>query len=89
VVNKKYGLSVPQLAKKERFTDISLYSTISKYCVDAALMSNAKEKMIVMHPLPRNQEIAVEVDKDPRAVYFKQMKYGLYMRMAILNTLMH
>jgi len=75
--------------QKERFTDISLYSTISKYCVDAALMSNAKEKMIVMHPLPRNQEIAVEVDKDPRAVYFKQMKYGLYMRMAILNTLMH
>jgi carbamoyl-phosphate synthase/aspartate carbamoyltransferase len=75
--------------QKERFTDIGLYSTISKYCVDAKVLLGAKEKMIIMHPLPRNQEIAVEVDKDPRAVYFKQMKYGLYMRMAILNTLMH
>lgn len=74
--------------QKERFTDISLYGTISKYCVDAKVLLGAKEKMIIMHPLPRNQEIAVEVDADPRAVYFKQMKYGLYMRMAILNTLM-
>jgi ornithine carbamoyltransferase len=64
-----------------------LYSAISKYYVDANLLLNAKQKMIIMHPLPRNQEISVDVDEDSRAVYFKQMKYGLYMRMAILNTL--
>lgn len=73
--------------QKERFTDINLYSAISKYYVDANLLLNAKQKMIIMHPLPRNQEISVDVDGDSRAVYFKQMKYGLYMRMAILNTL--
>lgn len=78
--------------QKERFTDINLFMNLdsgtgSGYYIDLELMKDAKEKMIIMHPLPRNQEISVEVDNDPRAVYFKQMKYGLYMRMAILNTL--
>ncbi len=44
--------------------------------------------MIVMHPLPRLNEIHIEVDKDPRAAYFRQMEYGLYMRMAILNEIL-
>jgi carbamoyl-phosphate synthase/aspartate carbamoyltransferase/dihydroorotase len=44
----------------------------------------AKEKMIVMHPLPRVGEITMEVDDDPRAAYFRQMEYGLYVRMALL-----
>jgi carbamoyl-phosphate synthase/aspartate carbamoyltransferase len=75
--------------QKERFCDIKLDSNIldPNYCIDLELMKNAKEKMIVMHPLPRNQEISIDFDNDPRAVYFRQMKYGLYMRMAILNTL--
>jgi aspartate carbamoyltransferase len=74
--------------QKERFTDINSYNSISQYCVDAKVLTGAKEKMIIMHPLPRNQEIAVEVDKDPRAAYFKQMKNGVYMRMAILARLL-
>lgn len=71
--------------QKERFTDIDSYNSISQYFVDAKVLLGAKQKMIIMHPLPRNQEIAVEVDTDPRAAYFKQMKNGVYMRMAILS----
>ena len=48
----------------------------------------AKEDMIVMHPLPRVNEIAVEVDKDPRAAYFRQVQYGVYVRMALILTLL-
>jgi aspartate carbamoyltransferase catalytic subunit len=44
----------------------------------------AKDRMIVMHPLPRVGEISMEVDDDPRAAYFRQMEYGLYVRMALL-----
>ena len=51
-------------------------------------MKKAKEDMIVMHPLPRVNEIAVEVDNDPRAVYFKQAKYGMYVRMALISKLL-
>ncbi|HET6266071.1 MAG TPA: aspartate carbamoyltransferase, partial [Acidobacteriota bacterium] len=43
-----------------------------------------KSQMVLMHPLPRVNEIAVEVDSDPRAAYFRQMEYGLYVRMALL-----
>jgi aspartate carbamoyltransferase catalytic subunit len=50
-------------------------------------MDLAKKTMILMHPLPRLEEIAVEVDNDPRAVYFKQVENGIYMRMAILDTI--
>lgn len=76
--------------QKERFTDINSYNNISlsQYCVDEKVLLGAKQKMIIMHPLPRNQEIAVEVDVDPRAAYFKQMRNGVYMRMAILARLL-
>lgn len=74
--------------QKERFDDIKSYIEISQYCVDAKLMMSAKEKMIVMHPLPRNYELSVDVDADPRAAYFKQMENGLYVRMAILRMLL-
>jgi aspartate carbamoyltransferase catalytic subunit len=47
-------------------------------------MLQAKERMIVMHPLPRVGEISMEVDDDPRAAYFRQMEYGMYVRMALL-----
>ena len=50
----------------------------------AETMQQAKEQMIVMHPLPRVGEISMEVDDDPRAAYFRQMEYGLYVRMALL-----
>ena len=58
------------------------------YILDAAKMSLAIEDMLVLHPLPRVNEISVEVDKDPRAAYFKQVQYGVYVRMALILTLL-
>ena len=51
-------------------------------------MNKAKKDMIVMHPLPRVNEIATEVDSDKRAVYFKQAEYGMYVRMALIAKLL-
>ncbi len=51
-------------------------------------MALAKEDMLVLHPLPRVNEIATEVDEDPRAVYFKQAEYGVYVRMALIILLL-
>lgn len=51
-------------------------------------MALAKDDMLVLHPLPRVNEISVEVDDDPRAVYFKQVQYGVYVRMALILTLL-
>jgi aspartate carbamoyltransferase catalytic subunit len=52
--------------------------------VDLELMTSAPSEMIVMHPLPRVDEIATEVDADPRAAYFRQMENGMFVRMALL-----
>ena len=52
-------------------------------------MELAKEDMYILHPLPRVNEIAVEVDDDPRAVYFKQVQYAVYVRMALILTLLN
>lgn len=71
--------------QKERFPDPAEYERLKHaYVVTADTLSKAKERMVVMHPLPRVGEIAVEVDADPRAAYFRQMQYGLYLRMALL-----
>lgn len=51
-------------------------------------MELAKEDMYILHPLPRVNEIATEVDNDPRAAYFKQVQYGVYIRMALILTLL-
>ncbi|KAG5481977.1 hypothetical protein LSCM1_05689 [Leishmania martiniquensis] len=56
--------------------------------IDKARLSHAKAKMIVMHPLPRVYELSTDIDDDPRAAYFRQMRYGLYMRMAILYSVL-
>ena len=58
------------------------------YILDAKKMELAKPDMLVLHPLPRVNEISVEVDDDPRAVYFKQVQYGVYVRMALILTLL-
>ena len=58
------------------------------YILDREKMAFAKSDMIVLHPLPRVNEISVEVDDDPRAVYFRQVQYGVYVRMALLLTLL-
>ncbi|HEX9596114.1 MAG TPA: aspartate carbamoyltransferase [Anaerolineales bacterium] len=71
--------------QKERFTDEQEYEQVKGlYVISADTMKRAKQKMIVMHPLPRVGEISMDVDEDPRAAYFRQMEYGLYTRMALL-----
>ena len=71
--------------QKERFEDPAEYEKVKgAYVIDPEIMKAAKEQMIVMHPLPRVGEISVDFDDDPRAAYFRQMEYGLYVRMALL-----
>lgn len=71
--------------QKERFTDMSEYDSVKSYYeITPELMQRAKEKMIVMHPLPRVGEISNDVDSDPRAAYFRQVKNGMFIRMALL-----
>lgn len=71
--------------QKERFEDESDYDKVkSAYVITPEVLKVAKKRMIVMHPLPRVTEIAMEVDEDSRAAYFRQMEYGLYVRMALL-----
>jgi aspartate carbamoyltransferase len=71
--------------QKERFEDLVLYESVrNAFVVTGETMQRAKDHMIVMHPLPRVGEIAMEVDNDPRAAYFRQMESGLYVRMALL-----
>ncbi|KAK5998376.1 Protein pyrABCN [Cladobotryum mycophilum] len=75
--------------QKERFESEAAYEAVrSSYRIDNATLKNAKSSMVVMHPLPRNEEIAEEVDFDQRAAYFRQMRYGLYCRMALLALVM-
>lgn len=61
-------------------------AAITRNTITPELMVLAKKKMIVMHPLPRCSEISTEFDNDPRAAYFRQAEYGLYVRMALLAT---
>jgi aspartate carbamoyltransferase len=71
--------------QKERFTNPDEYEEVKgSYVITTETMKKAKQRMILMHPLPRVGEIAMEVDDDPRAAYFRQMEYGLYIRMALL-----
>ncbi len=75
--------------QRERFFNEEDYIRMKDfYILNNDKMALGKEDMIVMHPLPRVNEIAVEVDNDPRAVYFKQAQYGMYIRMALILTLL-
>lgn len=75
--------------QKERFFNEEDYIRMKDfYILDKAKMELAKDDMLVLHPLPRVNEISVEVDNDPRAVYFKQVQYGVYVRMALILTLL-
>ena len=75
--------------QKERFFNEEDYVRLKDfYILDKAKMALAREDMLVLHPLPRVNEIAVEVDDDPRAAYFKQVQYGVYARMALILTLL-
>ena len=75
--------------QRERFFNEEDYIRLKdSFILDKKKMSMAKDDMLVLHPLPRVNEISVEVDKDPRAVYFKQVQYGVYVRMALILKLL-
>ncbi|MDJ0757333.1 MAG: aspartate carbamoyltransferase [Ardenticatenaceae bacterium] len=75
--------------QKERFTDLDQYEEVKNYYkITAETMEMAKEKMVVMHPLPRVGEIPDAVDSDPRAAYFRQAKNGMFVRMALLAAVL-
>uniref|UniRef100_UPI004056D4F1 aspartate carbamoyltransferase n=1 Tax=Acetatifactor sp. TaxID=1872090 RepID=UPI004056D4F1 len=75
--------------QRERFFNEEDYVRLKDfYILNAAKMELAKKEMLVLHPLPRVNEISVEVDDDPRAAYFKQAQYGVYVRMALILTLL-
>jgi aspartate carbamoyltransferase catalytic subunit len=71
--------------QKERFANIEEYESVrNAYVITPETLAKAQPNMVLMHPLPRINEISMEVDADPRAAYFRQMEYGLYVRMALL-----
>jgi len=71
--------------QKERFESLESYQAVRGcFVVDAEVLSKCRSDLIVLHPLPRVDEIAVEVDDDPRALYFQQMQNGMFLRMALL-----
>ena len=75
--------------QKERFFNEEEYIRLKdSYILNAQKMSLARNDMLVLHPLPRVNEISVEVDDDERAAYFKQVQYGVYVRMALILTLL-
>ncbi len=75
--------------QRERFADQAQYDSVKDYYViTPELMEQAKERMVVMHPLPRVSEISYAIDDDPRAAYFRQMENGMYIRMALLAAVL-
>lgn len=75
--------------QKERFSDMTQYEEVKNfYEITPELMEKAKQKMVVMHPLPRVGEIHYAVDDDPRAAYFRQVQNGMYIRMALLAAVL-
>ena len=75
--------------QRERFFNEEDYVRLKDfYILDSAKMELAKKDMLILHPLPRVNEISVDVDDDPRAAYFKQVQYGVYVRMALILTLL-
>ncbi len=89
-VMPKLDLLYMTRVQKERFFNEEDYVRLKDfYILDKTKMKLAKPDMLVLHPLPRVNEISVEVDEDPRAAYFKQVQYGVYVRMALILTLLN
>jgi aspartate carbamoyltransferase catalytic subunit len=85
------GLDILYMTRvqRERFFNEEDYIRLKdSYILTKEKMENAKSGMMILHPLPRVNEIAPEVDADPRAAYFKQMKYGMFARMALLSSIL-
>ncbi len=81
-------LYMTRVQKERLFNEEDYVRLKDFYILDKNKLSAAREDMLVLHPLPRVNEISVEVDDDPRAVYFKQAQYGVYVRMALILTLL-
>ena len=83
------GIRFVLISPEERFFNEEDYVRMKDfYILDNKKMELAKDDMYILHPLPRVNEIATEVDNDPRAAYFKQVQYGVYIRMALILTLL-
>ena len=86
---KKADVIYQTRIQKERFTSLETGENeylkyLGKYVIDKNTLKAIKKDAVIMHPLPRVNEISYDVDKDPRAIYFKQVQNGLYIRMALL-----
>ena len=85
----KLDLLYMKRVQQERFADKEEYERLKDtYILDKEKMEHANKKMLVMHPLPRANEISTDIDSDKRAVYFKQATYGMYVRMALIMKLL-
>ena len=81
-------LYMPRVQKERFFNEEDYIRLKDSYILNKEKMKLAKDSMFVLHPLPRVNEISTEVDSDPRAAYFKQVQYGMYVRMALIMTLL-
>ncbi len=81
-------LYMPRVQKERFFNEEDYIRLKDSYILNKEKMKLAKDNMFVLHPLPRVNEISTEVDSDPRAAYFKQVQYGMYVRMALIMTLL-
>lgn len=88
VINKLDILYMTRVQRERFFNEEDYIRLKDSYILNEEKMKIAKEDMIVLHPLPRVNEIAYEVDDDPRACYFQQAKYGMYVRMALMAKLL-
>ncbi len=88
VIDKLDVLYMTRIQKERFSSEEEYFKEKNIYVLDTKKMQKAKKNMIVMHPLPRVDEIDVAVDNDSRAMYFKQAKYGMYVRMALILTLL-
>ena len=88
VINELDILYMTRIQKERFFNEEEYLRLKDSYILDVEKMNLAKDDMIVLHPLPRVNEIAVEVDKDSRACYFKQAEFGMYVRMALIAKLL-
>ncbi len=88
VIGKLDVLYMTRVQQERFFSEEEYLRLRDTYILDSAKMQKASENMIVMHPLPRVNEISVDIDSDKRACYFRQTKYGKYMRMALILKLL-
>lgn len=88
VINKVDVLYMTRIQKERFFNEADYMRLKDSYILTRSKLRNAKEDMLVMHPLPRVNEISYDVDDDKRAVYFKQAEYGIYVRMALMAILL-